>query len=75
MTLTKQAGLIGLASVAIALMVYSFYISFLSGPKPAPPSEGRKWEAIMKRQGEEWNRTHPRTHSPTPAPTEKSPGK
>jgi hypothetical protein len=50
MTFNKQVGVVALAAVAVALLVYSYFASFLSGPKPAPPEAGEKWKQIMKRQ-------------------------
>lgn len=49
----KQAALVGALALAIALVIVSYYTTFLSGPKPMPPEEGKKWKAIMERQIQE----------------------
>lgn len=40
MTPAKQAAIAGFFAIAIILMVVSFYRTFYSGPKPAPPEAG-----------------------------------
>ena len=49
MSSSKQWVLIALAAAAIALMVFSYYRAFLSGPGRLPPSAGEKWKAAMRK--------------------------
>ncbi len=48
MSTGKQAAAVGFVALAIALMIFSFYRTFHSGPKPPPPEMGRKMEEQME---------------------------
>lgn len=48
MSTLKNAGIVGLAALAIALMIYSFYLSFYSGPQPQTPEQGQIMGAKMR---------------------------
>ena len=45
----KQAAIVGFSALALALMIFSYYRAFHSGPPTPPPEAGRKMEAAMKK--------------------------